>query len=122
MFESRMARPPKSLPYLSRTRAQPHVVAGKLKDGGRRSFADHAYREIRRRIVDNEYPPAQQVLELDLARELGMSRTPVHEALIRLANERFVQIIPRHGMRVAPLSIADLRDTYDILGALEVIA
>src|SRR5271154_6010131 len=86
------------------------------------SMVDRAYREIRRRILDNEYPPAHQVLEHELAAELDMSRTPVREALIRLKNEKFIQIIPRHGMRVVPLSLDQLRDVYEILTALELMA
>ena len=86
------------------------------------SFVEQAYREIRRRILDNEYPPAHQVLEHDLAADLGMSRTPVREALVRLQNENFVQLIPRHGMRVVPLSLQDLRDMYEVLTALELTA
>ena len=66
----------------------------------RHSRVDEAYAEIRRRILDNYYAPGHQVLEQELALELGMSRTPVREALVRLQNERFVQLIPRHGMRV----------------------
>ena len=81
-----------------------------------------AYQEIRRRILDNEYPPAHQVLEQDLAADLGMSRTPMREALVRLQNEHFIQLIPRHGMRVVPLSLEDLRDTYEVLTALELTA
>jgi DNA-binding GntR family transcriptional regulator len=88
----------------------------------RQSLVERAYTEIRRRIVDNEYLPAQQVLEQDLASELGVSRTPVREALVRLEHEQFVQIIPRHGMRVVPLSLDDLRDMYEVLTALEVTA
>jgi DNA-binding GntR family transcriptional regulator len=83
---------------------------------------ERAYQEIRRRILDNHYAPAHQVLELELAADLGMSRTPVREALVRLQNERFVQIIPRHGMRVVPLSIQDLREVYEVLTALELTA
>jgi DNA-binding GntR family transcriptional regulator len=86
------------------------------------SRVDQAYEEIRRRIVNNEYPPAHQALEHELAVELGMSRTPVREALVRLANERLVQIIPRHGMRVVPMSLEDLRDMYEVLTALELTA
>ncbi len=89
---------------------------------GRVSRVDQAYEEIRRRIINNEYPPLHQVLEHELATELGMSRTPVREALIRLENEKFVQIIPRHGMRVVPLSLNDLRDVYEVLTALELTA
>jgi len=86
------------------------------------SLVERAYSEIRRRILDNEYPPAHQVLELELAAELDMSRTPVREALVRLQNENFVQLIPRHGMRVVPLSVSDLYDMYEVLTALELTA
>ena len=89
---------------------------------GRVSRVDQAYEEIRRRIINNEYPPSHQVLEHELATELSMSRTPVREALLRLENEKFVQIIPRHGMRVVPLSLNDLRDVYEVLTALELTA
>jgi DNA-binding GntR family transcriptional regulator len=86
------------------------------------SLVESAYREIRRRIFDNEYPQGHQVLEQELAAELGMSRTPIREALVRLANENLVQLIPRHGMRVVPLSVDDLRDMYEVLTALELTA
>lgn len=88
----------------------------------RPSLVEHAYREIRRRILDNEYPPGHQVLEQELATELAMSRTPLREALVRLQNERFVELIPRHGMRVVPLSAADLQHLYEVLTALELTA
>lgn len=90
--------------------------------GERVSLVDQAYDKVRRRILDNDYQPAQQVLEHELAADLGMSRTPVREALVRLQNEGFVQLIPRHGMRVVPLSLADLRDMYEVLTALEMTA
>ena len=90
--------------------------------GGRVSLVDQAYEKVRRRILENEYQPTQQVLEHELAADLGMSRTPVREALVRLQNEGFVQLIPRHGMRVVPLSLADLRDMYEVLTALELTA
>ena len=88
----------------------------------RHSRVDEAYSEIRRRILDNYYAPGHQVLEQELALELGMSRTPVREALVRLQNERFVQLIPRHGMRVVPLSMQDLREVYEVLTSLELTA
>lgn len=88
----------------------------------REFLVDRAYHEIRRRILDNVYTPSHQVLELQLAADLGMSRTPVREALVRLQNERFVQLIPRHGMRVMPLSLQDLREVYEVLTALELTA
>ena len=83
------------------------------------SLVDDAYLAIRRRILDNVYPPRHQALEGDLAGELGISRTPVREALIRLANEGLVEVVPRHGMRVLPVSPADMREIYVVLTALE---
>lgn len=91
---------------------------------GERRFSQtrRAYDEIKRRILDNELPPGTQALEQEVAVLLGMSRTPVREALIRLAQEGMVEVRPRHGMRVLPLSLADLREIYDILTGLEAIA
>ncbi|MEO6565840.1 MAG: GntR family transcriptional regulator [Casimicrobiaceae bacterium] len=80
---------------------------------------DVAYQGIRRRILDNVYKPGQQILEGALADELNISRTPVREALIRLANEGLVEMIPRHGMRVLPVSPIDMREIYEVLTALE---
>jgi DNA-binding GntR family transcriptional regulator len=54
-----------------RKRADPRA----RRQSGGQSLVERAYREIRRRILDNEYPPAHQVLEQDLAADLGMSRT-----------------------------------------------
>lgn len=88
----------------------------------RESLVERAYEKIRHRILENEYPPAQQILERTLAVDLGMSRTPVREALVRLQNEGLIQLIPRHGMRVIPLSTDDLRDVYEVLTALELTA
>jgi len=87
--------------------------------GLRGSLVGSAYEAIRRRILDNVYPPGHQALEGDLADELGISRTPVREALIRLANEGLVEVVPRHGMRVLPVSPADMREIYVVLTALE---
>ena len=86
------------------------------------TFVRQAYRTIKARILQNHYPPGQQVLEQQLANDLGMSRTPVREALIRLQNEGLVELIPRRGMRVVPLSPDDMQEIYEVLTALEVTA
>ena len=83
------------------------------------SLVDAAYREIRQRILDNVWPPGHRALEQEVALALGMSRTPVREALMRLAAEGLVEVIPRHGMRVLPVSPADMQEIYQILTALE---
>lgn len=86
------------------------------------SLSEQAYREIRARIVANVWPPGHQALEQAIALELGMSRTPVREALIRLQKEGLVEVVPRHGMRVLPVSANDMREIYEILTALESMA
>ena len=86
------------------------------------SLVDAAYEQIRRRILDNVWPPGHRALEQEVALALGMSRTPVREALMRLRNEGLVEVIPRHGMRVLPVSPADMREIYEILTALECVA
>ena len=86
------------------------------------SMVDAAYEQLRRRILDNDWPPGHRALEHEVATELGMSRTPVREALMRLQNEGLVEVIPRHGVRVLPVSGNDMQEIYQILTALECMA
>jgi len=82
-------------------------------------MVDHVYRELRQRIIDNAMPPGTQMLESELALLLGVSRTPVRGALLRLADEGLIEQIPRRGMRVLPLSAVDVREIYELIGYLE---
>jgi len=83
------------------------------------SLVDVAYRRLRGQILDNSLPAGFRALEQELADRLGISRTPVREALIRLQKEGLVEVIPRHGMKVLPVSPSDMRDIYEVLTALE---
>ena len=87
-----------------------------------KSRSGEAYLEIRRRILDNEWTPGYSALEQELAEQLQMSRTPVREALLRLQDEGLVAVVPRHGMRVLPVSPDDMREIYQVLTALEAAA
>jgi DNA-binding GntR family transcriptional regulator len=86
------------------------------------SMVEQAYRLMRQRILDNVWPPGYRALEQVIAETLGMSRTPIREALIRLQREGLVEVIPRHGMHVLPVSPTDMREIYQILMALECLA
>lgn len=86
------------------------------------SFADQAYATLKSNILRNRLPPGYQAFEQELAAELGMSRTPVREALIRLEREGLIELIPRRGMRVVPLSPADMKEIYEVLTGLETTA
>ncbi len=83
------------------------------------SLVEVAYQRLRGQILDNTLPPGFRALEQELADRLGISRTPVREALIRLQKEGLVEVVPRHGMQVLPVSPADMRDIYVVITALE---
>jgi DNA-binding GntR family transcriptional regulator len=83
------------------------------------SARDAAYFALKQLIVRNEIPAGAQMLEQEAAQRLGMSRTPVREAMIRLEREGIVELRSRHGMRVLPISAADMQEIYEVLTALE---
>ncbi|BBK31736.1 DNA-binding GntR family transcriptional regulator [Stella humosa] len=85
----------------------------------RSSSRDGAYAALKQRILDNALPPGGQFLEQELVDLCGVSRTPVREALIRLQEEGLVAIVPRHGVRILPLALADMQEIYDVLASLE---
>lgn len=87
-----------------------------------KTLVDRIYHEIQDKIIYKIWGDGHQVLEQELAEELGVSRTPVHEALIRLQRDGLIKVIPRHGMRVLPMLPTDVRDTYQILSSLESLA
>lgn len=90
-----------------------------MKRSGRQLYTERAYETVKQRILDNEWPAGHVALEQEVASELGMSRTPVREALIRLADEGLVEVRPRHGVRVLDVSASDMREIYQVLTALE---
>lgn len=63
--------------------------------------------------------PGQRLKEEELARELGMSRTPVREALLMLQSEGLVELSPRRGATVRSYAVDDLDDTYQLRAVLE---
>lgn len=85
----------------------------------RSPLVEHAYREIKRCILGNVFKPNRRILEQDLAQRLGMNRTPVREAVIRLEKEVLVEVMPRRGMRILPVSPDDMREIHDVLACLE---
>lgn len=88
----------------------------------RRSLVETAYDQLKRKIVRNELAPGAQFLEEDLALMLGMSRTPLREAAVRLEQEGFVEIVPRRGFRVTRLSKRAVREINEVLECLEIQA
>ena len=89
------------------------------RTGKAASFADRAYYAIRELIVTLELPPGAVVREPELTERLGLGRTPVREALRRLAQERLVEVFPRRGMFVSKVDVRDLARLCEVRVALE---
>jgi DNA-binding GntR family transcriptional regulator len=83
------------------------------------SLAERAYDEIRRRIIRLELAPGDVVREADLEATLDMSRTPIREALQRLARDHFVTVIPRRGMFVSTINVGELSTLYETRAVME---
>ena len=86
------------------------------------TLADQAYNAIRSRILDGEMSVGEFVREQEVSAALGVSRTPVREALGRLASEGFLERIPHRGFRVPEEPLDTLLELYPIVSALELLA
>jgi DNA-binding GntR family transcriptional regulator len=80
---------------------------------------EHAYAVLREAIVSGELAPGRQLSENELAERLGVSRTPVREALVRLRDERLVAIVPQLGTFVTFISPEAVADAAFVRDALE---
>jgi DNA-binding GntR family transcriptional regulator len=89
------------------------------RDGEAASFADQAYYAIRELIVTLALPPGAVVREPELSARLGIGRTPIREALRRLAQERLIEVYPRRGMFVTTVDVRDLARLCEVRAVLE---
>lgn len=93
-----------------------------LKPAYSQPLWEAVYRTLREAIVLGDLPPGERLAEQKLAEALGTSRTPVREALRRLALEGFVVLVPRRGAYVASVSLKDMHDIFELRMALEGLA
>jgi DNA-binding GntR family transcriptional regulator len=85
-------------------------------------LGDQVYLQLLQRIESGGLPTGSKLRDSAIAAELGVSRTPVREALVRLAREGVLSAESGRGFRLMPMSAAELRDTGSILAALEPLA
>ena len=83
-------------------------------------IAPQVYEVLRRAIITLAVLPSEALSEKELSLQLGVSRTPVREALIRLADEGLIDILPQRGSFVAPIRIKDVEEAQFIRESLEV--
>ena len=81
--------------------------------------ANLAYTQLRRRIFQKKYQAGERLVENELAKQIGLSRTPIRDALRRLASEGLVVILPNHGVWVASPTLTGMRQTYEVRERLE---
>lgn len=98
---------------------QKHGKAGEAGSARGSSLTDQAYATLRREIITCQLPPGSEISELELAGRLGMSKTPVREALGRLDIEGFVETYPRRGYRIKPVTLRDISDLFVVRSVLE---
>ena len=83
---------------------------------------DEVFARLREAIVDGTFAPGEQLRDLELADWLGVSRTPVREALLRLGEVGLVEASPGRSTRVATLDLRAVRDARDVVAAMHRLA
>jgi DNA-binding GntR family transcriptional regulator len=95
------------------------MYGGSVTEGRFLTAADNVYDDVRKLIIRRELVSGQKLSEIGLSEQLGVSRTPVREALRRLSNDGLVSIVPRLGAWVASPSWSEVENAYVVRGKLE---
>lgn len=94
----------------------------KINIGEIKTLREQIAASIRSSIIDGRIRPCERLTEEEIARQLGVSRTPVREAFFQLSSEGFVEVEPRKGVIVREISVKDAEETYELKGVLEALA
>ena len=84
-----------------------------------KSLKDQVYEYLRDQMQKGKIRPGASINMDETSQKLGVSKTPLRDALLQLEMESFVSIIPRRGVVVNLLTLQDIREYYEIIGALE---
>ncbi|HEY8486391.1 MAG TPA: GntR family transcriptional regulator [Limnochordales bacterium] len=93
-----------------------------LKLDNYKPLRELVFEALREAIINGTLKPGERLMEAQLADELGVSRTPVREAIRKLEHDGFVVMIPRKGAYVADISLKDVAEIFDVRRALEALA
>lgn len=83
------------------------------------SLKELVYNELRSRIISGEMPPGTRMREEDLAKEYGISRAPLREAINMLSRDGFAHLVPRKGAVVSGIEAKDIEDIWDVREMVE---
>ena len=84
-----------------------------------KTLNDLVYQDLKRKILTGEIPSRTRLMEIELANKMNVSRTPIREAIRRLAEDGLVQVEPRRGAFVSNISIKDMLDVFETRADLE---
>jgi DNA-binding GntR family transcriptional regulator len=84
-----------------------------------KSLREQVYEYLRDEISNRKLLPGATININEISRQLGISKTPLRDAIIQLEIEGFVTILPRRGVTVKKLTLQEIKDSYEIVGALE---
>lgn len=113
---------------VSKSPAEPKASAGAPSKAPRISgvrsadSVDRVYVTIKQLAVEYRFRPGEHINEVELAGRLGVSRTPIREALNRLVRDGFMSFIPNRGFHAREISPEGVRDLYELRAAIEVAA
>ena len=93
-----------------------------IKLDGYKPLRDVVFETLRDAIITQVLKPGERLMEIQLADEMGVSRTPVREAIRMLELEGLVVMVPRKGAYVAGVSMKDIHEVYEVRSALEMLA
>ena len=94
----------------------------RLEDDASMSLREAVYQTLRRAILTDVFKPGERLMEMKLAAQLGVSRTPVREAIHLLEKESLVRQVPRRCVVVAQITPKQLRDVLEVRSMLEELA
>ena len=84
-----------------------------------KSLREQVYEYLRDEIHNRNLLPGSTINMNEISQQLGISKTPLRDAIIQLEIEGFVTILPRRGVTVKKLTLQEIKDSYEIIGALE---
>lgn len=93
-----------------------------IKLDGYKPLRDIVFETLREAIINQTLKPGERLMEIQLAEEMGVSRTPVREAIRKLELEGLVVMVPHKGAYVAGISMKDIHEVYELRSALEALA
>ncbi len=91
----------------------------KIEIGNYKPLGEIVFDYLKNAIISGELKPGERLMEIAIANQLGVSRTPVREAIRKLEKEQFVEMIPRKGAYVASTTIKDILDVLEVRRLLE---